>query len=172
MIKAIGICMTLAACGGMGFLWARVYEGRLRQLISLEGALQLLETEIIYGATPMVEAMSLVAGRCDREISGLFDITVRELDKMEGLTAGEAWNRALDIFSPHISLKKSDVEILRRMGAALGGSDREDQAKHLKLTQSQLKLAVSQAEELSAKYAGMYKYLGFLGGLFLVLVIY
>lgn len=76
--------MTLAACGNMGLTWARTFEKRPRQLAAMEAALQLLETEIIYGATPLPEAMEQVAEKSDTEIEGLFRLTAGELRKMEG----------------------------------------------------------------------------------------
>ena len=172
MLKLIGAGMTLAACGSIGVTWARVYEKRPQQLVAIEGALQLLETEILYGATPLPEAMAQVALKCDPEIAGLFRNTALELRKMAGITASEAWEAAVQDFFPGTALNKQDLQILKRFGAPLGASDKEDQAKHIELTKSQLKLAAQQAELLSRKHALVYKYLGFLGGLLLVLILY
>ncbi len=172
MIKIIGACLTVAACSNIGLTWARVFEKRPQQLTALEGALQLLETEIIYAATPMSEAMKQVAAGCDSAVAGLFRYTEAELRKMEGVTAGEAWNRAVEKFFPETALNGQDLQTLKRFGASLGTSDREDQAKHLELVKSQLKLAAAQAESVSRKSATVYRYLGFLGGLLLVLVLY
>lgn len=172
MIKLIGACLTVAACSNMGLTWARVFEKRTRQLISLEGAIQLLETEILYGATPLPEAMEQVSGRCDSEVAALFGNTAEELRKMEGMTAGEAWGRAVNRFLPETALNDHDLQILRRLGSALGVSDRDDQAKHLQLAKSQLKISTVQAETAARKNVSIYKYLGFLGGLLLVLVLY
>lgn len=91
---------------------------------------------------------------------------------MNGVTAGEAWNKALEKYYPKTALNKNDYYVLKRMGAVLGCSDREDQTKHLELTKSQLKMAATQAQAIAGKNASMFKYLGFLGGLFLVLIIY
>lgn len=172
MLKLIGACLTLAACANFGFTWAGMYEKRTRQIKGIEGALQLLETEIIYGATPLPEAMAEVALRCDSEIAGLFRGTAGELRKMDGSTGGEAWQRAIDDFLPVTALHKQDIHILRRLGSSLGISDREDQAKHLKLTKSQLAAAAAEAEMNAKKSVTVYRYLGVLGGLLLVLVLY
>ncbi|HWI54285.1 MAG TPA: stage III sporulation protein SpoIIIAB [Desulfobacteria bacterium] len=172
MIKAIGICMTLAACGTMGITWAGVYEKRTRHLVAIDSALQLLETEIIYGATPLSEAMMHVSKSCDTEISDLFKNTALELGRMEGVTAGEAWNSAVRVFQEQSVLNNSDLQILKRFGASLGVSDREDQAKHLELARSQLKLAAARAEAAAKKNSTVFRYMGFLGGLLLILVLY
>lgn len=172
VIKLIGVCMTLAACGTMGLTWAGVYEKRPRHLIAMDSALQLLETEIIYGATPLADAMVHISQSCDPEIAELFKYTACELRKMEGVTAGEAWSSALMLFQEKGFLNNSDIQILKRFGASLGMSDREDQAKHLELARSQLKLAAAQAEDAAKKNSTVFRYMGFLGGLFLTLVIY
>ena len=172
MIKALGICMTLAACGTMGLTWAGVYEKRPRQLAAIDSALQLLETEIIYGATPLKDAMVRLSQSCEPEISGLFKHTALELGKMEGVTAGEAWSQAVKAYQQESALSDTDFKILKRFGASLGISDREDQAKHLELTRSQLKMAAAQAESAAKKNSAMFRYMGFLGGLFLVLILY
>lgn len=172
MFKLIGVCLTLTACGYIGLTWARIYEKRPQQLTALEGALQLLETEIIYTATPLQEAMKHVSQRCDPDISELFRNMAAELEKTEGATAGEAWERAADDFYSGTALNQRDLHILKRFGASLGVSDREDQAKHLEMTRSQLRLASTQAETLSRKNSTIFKYMGFLSGLFLVLVLY
>ncbi len=172
VIKIIGACMTLGACATMGFTWAGIYEKRPRQLVSLGQGLQLLETEILYGATPLPEAMEQVALNCSPEVSSLFSCTAAELRKMEGVTAGEAWERAVAKFSAHSALSQKDQQILRRFGVSLGATDREDQAKHLKVALSQIRLAVAEAEAAAKKNAIVYKYLGFLGGLLLVLILY
>lgn len=172
MIKLIGIIMTLVACGGIGLFLAHIHENRPRQLYALESAMQLLETEILYGATPLKEAMELVAQTSDPEIAILFGNTARELSKMEGATAREAWSSAVENFSKATILKKEDLKILQRFGTTLGISDREDQEKHIRLTKSQLKIAATNAETVARKSSAVYRYLGFLGGLFLVLALY
>lgn len=172
MLKLVGMCMTLGACGTMGLMWARVYEKRPRQLAALEEALLLLETEITYGSTPLPEAMELVSRQCYREVASVFRQTAVELKKMEGSTANEAWVRSVDAFYPGSALTDSDLQIMRRFGVSLGNSDREDQMKHLALARSQLKAAADQADAAARKTASVFKYLGFLGGLFVVLVLY
>lgn len=172
MLKLIGACLILAACGHIGLTWARIYEKRPQQLTALEGALQLLETEILYTATPLREALKQVEAKCDPEVAGLFRSTAAELNKMEGITAGEAWERAAEEFFPETALSQRDLHIIKRFGAYLGASDREDQAKHLEMAKSQLRLAASQAEAISLKNSKVFKYLGFLSGLMLVLILY
>jgi len=116
--------------------------------------------------------MAQVSKKCDPEVAVLFRNTEAELGKMEGITAGEAWCRAADEFYNETALNNRDLQIIKRFGVSLGTSDREDQVKHISLTKSQLKQAALEAEKLSKKNAVVYKYLGFLGGLLLALILY
>ncbi|KUK81824.1 MAG: Putative thioredoxin [Pelotomaculum thermopropionicum] len=62
--------------------------------------------------------------------------------------------------------------ILRNLGSSLGISDRDDQIKHLHLAMEQIRAETVAAEEEAARNVKLWSYLGFLGGLLLVLVLY
>ncbi|MBO8137305.1 MAG: stage III sporulation protein AB [Desulfotomaculum sp.] len=170
MLKLIGAALILCACACTGFSVARDYRRRPVELRLLQSALQMLETEISYGATPLPDALEQVGKRCESTVSSLFMITSQNLLKGEGITAGEAWEEALKKFHRKSSLKTSDLEVLRVLGSSLGISDREDQVKHLRLAREQLKIEAAKAEEEAAKNVKLYNYLGFLGGLTIILI--
>lgn len=172
MLKILGAGLVLAACTGIGFTLAREYTERPRQLRSLESALQMLETEIVYGATPLTEALEHIAAGCDPGIKNLFRQTAIELCQAKGCTAGEAWQQALADFYQASAVESTDINVLKRLGASLGLSDRRDQEKHLKLAREQLRHEIRSAEEISLKNSRLCRYLGVLGGLALVLVLY
>lgn len=172
MLKIIGASLALAASTGIGFTMARDYTERPRQLRAIESALQMLETEIVYGATPLTEALDHIAAGCDPGVNVLFRQTASELRQAGGCTAGEAWRQALAALYQASAVKDTDIAVLKRLGASLGLSDRRDQEKHLKLAREQLKREIRLAEELAEKNGRLCKYLGVLGGLALVLVLY
>ncbi len=172
MLKLFGAVLALAACAGIGFTLARNYTERPRQLRAIESALQMLETEIVYGATPLTEALDHIAAGCEPGINILFHQTAKELRQAGGCTAGEAWQQALAALFLVSALKNTDIAVLKRLGVSLGLSDRLDQEKHLKLAREQLRQEIKNAEELALKNGRLYRYLGVLGGLALVLILY
>ena len=89
-----------------------------------------------------------------------------------GYTAAEAWYKALDKYYAISALRERDVLILKNLGNALGISDRQDQSKHLRLAAEQLKMECSRAEEEAKRNVKLCNYMGFCGGLALVLLIY
>ncbi|WP_003543116.1 stage III sporulation protein SpoIIIAB [Desulfotomaculum nigrificans] len=171
MLKLLGSAVVVLSCTLMGMTIASNYSRRPGEIRALRNALQMLETEISYGATPLPEALALVAERCDSRVAQLFRRASEELLTMRGVTAREAWETAIADYYPKSALNRCDRAILQELGNALGISDREDQVKHLVLTKEQLQMEQAKAEDASARNTKVYNYLGFLGGLTIVLIL-
>ena len=171
MLKLLGSVIIIASCGMAGLLKARIYTRRPNELRCLQSALQILETEIAYAASPLAKAFHSVAVCCEKKVAVLFRSASQELLSMSGQTAGEAWDKALAVFYPQTALSQSDLSILRNFGSTLGISDREDQIKHLRLTQEQLKAETDKAEEEAGRNAKIWNYFGFFGGIVAVLIL-
>lgn len=173
MIKLLGSAMIVAASGLGGIAVAGNYSRRPKELRSIRSALQMLETEISYGATHLQEALSLVADRCDQKnVARIFSGTAAELSARSGLTAAQAWEKSIQGYYGESTLKSQDLLILRNLGLSLGISDREDQIKHLRLAMEQIAAEKARAEEEAARNVKLWSYLGFLGGFLVVIVLY
>lgn len=172
MLKILACLVIISAGGICGMLVARGYSLRPVELRSLKSALQMLETEITYAATPLAEAFGLVAARTDNRLAPLFEETRKELLSMSGCTAKEAWEKALLRFYPQSSLIGCDISILRSLGGALGISDSSDQSKHIRLAMEQIGAEMKKAEISALQHVKLWNYLGFLGGLVIVLIFY
>jgi len=172
MLKMVGATLVVLAGGLSGLVVAGNYSRRPRELRSLRSALQMLETEIAYGATYLPEALGQVSRRCDKTTAVLFSEAAEELSSMSGVTASEAWEKALGKYYPATALNSHDLSILHNLGASLGISDREDQVKHLRLAMEQIDAETACAEDEAARNAKLWSYLGFLGGLLIVLLLY
>lgn len=172
MLKVLGAALLVAAGGAAGLLVAREYARRPAELKSLLASIQMLETEMVYAATPLAEAMERVAQASDRNVAGFFRKAAQELRSMNGCTAGEAWDKSLGWFYSVNSLTSRDVSILGSLGRAIGISDREDQAKHLRLACEQIKREILKADEESAKNTKMWSCLGFCGSMVAAIVLY
>ncbi|KXG78170.1 hypothetical protein AN618_05620 [Fervidicola ferrireducens] len=172
MLKLVGSALVIFSCTMIGLIMAGYYQHRPKALRNFQTALSMLETEIDYGQSPLPEALNNVSKRCDPTIS-MFLRKVRQLLlSMEGYTASEAWEISLNEFKSQIPLNDSDFEILTSFGKYLGSSDKEDQIRNLKLTLSQLKQQENLAVEEKNKNEKLWKYLGVLTGLTLVLLLY
>ena len=171
-MKFIGALIVIIAFGLIGLTIGRNFKRRPEELRALQGSLQLLETEIVYGATPLPEAFNRIAKLFNTEIGRIFDLCKENLRTKNGMTIQVAWEAALDAQYQHTSLAKGDIEVLRSLGTALGMSDRNDQQKHIRLAIGKLQTEEKRAIDDAQKYAKTWNYLGFLCGLTLVILIF
>lgn len=170
-MKAVGALCVVAAAGSYGVVIARGYARQPGELREAQAALSMLETEIAYGATPLTEALETVGRRCDGVLAGLFTGAAEALAARDGMTAGEAWERSLARYGARASLRPEDLAALRSLGSVLGTSDRDDQTRHLRLAAERLKILAARAEDEARRNVRLWRYLGFLAGAAVALII-
>jgi stage III sporulation protein AB len=171
MFKLIASLLVICSAGLTGMRAASAYTLRSRQLRTLQEALQLLDTEIMYGATPLPAALSKVAAATGGAVGSLFREAADLLGRSSGITAGEAWSRAVDGSLRRTAFTQEDQAILRSFGEALGSSDRAEQHKHITLTAYHLRQDEERAESERLKNERIWKYGGFLVGIGIVLLL-
>ena len=168
--KLAGGLLVIGASTALGFLLAANFERRPRELSELITALGLLEMEITYGGTPLAEAFAGIAARTGRPAREIMLEAHRRLTGGAGVTAMEAWGRAVDAAWGATSLGPGDRITLLDFGASLGASDREDQVKHIRLAVERLRKAEAEARGDAVRLGRLWKNLGFLAGVMLVIV--
>jgi stage III sporulation protein AB len=92
--------------------------------------------------------------------------------EVNGTTADIAWEKAIEENYQKLALNKEDKAILMNFGKMLGKSDLEGQINNIKLISSQLKLQELKAEEMRTKNEKMYRSLGVLSGMAIVIILF
>ena len=165
----LGCVALIAGCGSLG-LWL-AHRIRLRP-VELRGcvmALALLDTEIVWGATPLPEAFGIVKERTDLPWQSFFAELQKRLQ--QGESASFAWKETIQSQTKNFCLKAEDWQVIGDVGKGLGRSDSREQHKQLELVQRQIALMKDQAGLWSEKQAKMWSYLGFLCGIAGVLIL-
>ena len=88
MFKLIASLLIICSAGLAGLRAASAYSLRTRQLRTLQEALQLLDTEIMYGATPLPAALSKVAAAAGEVVGDVFSEAGAILGKAAALLPG------------------------------------------------------------------------------------
>ncbi|AEI41225.1 stage III sporulation protein SpoIIIAB [Paenibacillus mucilaginosus] len=172
MLKLLGAALVLLAGTLMGFHQAAQLARRPKQIADLIRLLQRLETEIVYGFTPLPEALRRTGGTCAAPVGTLFLETSRELERAEGEQAAGVWERTITRGWRATAMKPQEREVLLQLGTTLGLTDREDQVKHLRLAVSQLQAESETARDEQQRYERMWKSLGVLLGALVVILMY
>ncbi|WP_369413914.1 stage III sporulation protein SpoIIIAB [Aquibacillus saliphilus] len=160
----------LSATTWVGFELAKKLNDRPKQIIQLKNALQILEAEILFGQSPIIEACENLSRQLPEPISLLFKGISEDLRKHPG-NLYDIWRKNLDSFWPIVSLGVNEKEILRQFGRTLGQHDFTQQQKHIHLALTHLDRELQEAHDYQFRYSKMVKTLGFLTGLLVVLLL-
>lgn len=170
MIKLLGAVLILVAGTLIGFQQASRFAERPRQLRSAAHALKRLETEISYGHTPLPDALLRTAAASPEPIAAILRKAAQGISGAEGLSFQESWENAVAEEWRNTVMTGGERAVWLRLGTTLGISDKEDQSKHLKLALSQLKSEEENARDDQARYEKMWKSLGVLLAVLIVIL--
>ena len=170
LIKLIGSIIVLFSCGLAGFTLSRDTAKRPGELREMQGILQMLENEIIYMSNFLEEAFENIVQRSNSSMKTFFNDTlvIIHSDKCRGFQ--QAWEQSLNNNIGKTALKREDLSILKDFGKMLGRSDAEGQMKNIKLTINLLDVQRHKAEEKRIKNEAMYRKLGVLMGIAVIII--
>ncbi|KSU85716.1 stage III sporulation protein SpoIIIAB [Fictibacillus enclensis] len=154
----------------IGFELAKKVRERPKQLRQLKVGLQSLEAEIMYGLIPLDEAFLHLSRQLSGPVAEFFLHAGKSLEASVS-SVQEAWENGLSHLSAASSFKKEEIEILRQFGATLGRHDRENQQKQIRLALAHLERELAEANEAQLKHEKMYKSLGILLGLLIIILL-
>jgi len=143
----------------------------MENLILLENCIKILETEIVYGASPLPEALFNVYRKGNKKVSYIFEkIRVHLLTDKEADVFNSFSTIAQEI-KEKLNFKTEDIELLLSLGRTLGSSDRKDQEKNFKIILNQLQVLQKDAKKERDKNERMYKNLGILMGIAILIIL-
>ncbi len=172
LMKLIGAMLVIFAGTMIGFHQASRFVNRAVQIRQLIQALQRLETEIVYGFTPLPEALAKIGRQLSEPLAFLFQRTAETLAGQHGYSAAESWQQAVAECWNKTAMKAPEKDTVTRLGFSLGVSDREDQIKHLRLAMSELQAEEETARDEQRRYEKMWRSLGLLAGALVVIIMY
>ncbi|WP_078597080.1 stage III sporulation protein SpoIIIAB [Evansella clarkii] len=168
-MKLAGALLIILAATVFGWEFSSRLSRRTRQIRELKLAFEALETEMVFGMTPLPLACSKV-GKQAGPLLGRFFEKVADGLCTEEASASEIWQRTLYTWKDTSDLSAAEINILQQFGQTLGQQDMENQRKQIRLAISYFNQEEEQAAESQKKYESMYKSLGFLGGALIVLI--
>ncbi|MDQ0256262.1 stage III sporulation protein AB [Evansella vedderi] len=168
-MKLVGALLIILTTTVFGWEFATRLARRTKQIRYLKIAFEALETEMVFGMTPLPYACEKVANQLSSPLSQFFHEVSKKL-KEEERTARDIWCNTLEKWKKTTDLEASEINILNQFGQTLGEQDLENQRKQIRLAISYFDQEEKQAMESQKKFESMYKSLGFLGGVLIVLI--
>lgn len=169
-MKWIGALLLLGATTWIGFEIALQLNNRPKEIRQLKSALQIVEAEMVYSQSPLEEAFRVVAKQIPQPVSSFFEAVSQDL-QTQAVDLPASWDKRLGLFFTNVSLGDYEKEIMHQFGQTLGQHDIKQQTKHIQLAFTHLERALEEAQDNQQRYGKMVKSLGFLAGLFILLLL-
>ena len=170
MIKILGAVLIVVSTSLIGFEVSKKLIARPKHIRDLRAALQILEAEIMYGHSPLKEAVLLLAKQIPAPVSILFKDFASRLGSTNQSVLS-AWTDSLEVVRKQSELQQKEIDILLQFGETLGKHDRESQQKQIQLALVHLDREEADAAEKQMKYDKMARSLGFFSGLLIAILL-
>lgn len=165
-LKIIIYACIFLSCAAIGLLISKKYEERVSQLKEFKNALNIFETKIKFTYEPIPEIFEEISRQIQTNTGRIFKLASCN---MEVLAAGEAWDMAVD--TNILSINEEDRNILKNLSKLLGQTDVEGQINQIELTSRFLDEQIEKAEKERLKSEKLYRTLGMVIGLAIVIIL-
>lgn len=172
LIKIILSLMIISCTSILGIIYSNSYIERSKFLANMLLTLQMLETEIVYSATPLPELFKKVAKKSKKDIASILLLTAEILDKKEGHLFHDVWKEAVETKTDKSYLTKEDKNLLVSLGSNLGISDSKDQVKYIRLAMEEIKRNYELSLIDQNKNVRLYRNFGILIGITIVIIFF
>lgn len=166
IIKFFTLFLIFGSTLSIGFIIAKKYSNRVKELKDMKNALNIFETKIRFTYESVPEIFAYISGQMDKTVSNIFQTSC---EKMKEKPAGQAWMESIDEVDSNMNLE--DKTILKSLGKLLGKTDAEGQISEIQLVNSFLDGQIDIAESERTKNEKMYKTLGGVIGLTIVIIL-
>lgn len=166
-----GILLVFLGGSAWGESLERQMKKRWQILRELCEVLRYLEKEMIFHRTPLQEAMLAASQTGSLEISELLNYTAREMGQRKGISFREIWQEGTKQVLGNGVLKQQEREAVADCWNAFCNADVVMQKTMMEKQLLRMENLCREAEAEYREKTGLYRKLGAVGGIFLILML-
>lgn len=170
-IKFVLLLTIVCVSTFIGYILSNKYSHRVKELQELITALELFETRINYTYDTIPDCFRYISTYINGNIGNIFSKTADILENENDKSTGDCFKNVLDEERFMLNLKDVDIEILKGLSVSLGQIDLDSQIKNIKLIIHTLNNSLEQAEDEKMKNFKLYRNMGLLTGLVLMIIL-
>ena len=170
ILQLIGAVAVFFSCTLIGIYLGNRESYRIADLSLMKKALAIIKSEIEYAKTPLPEALLNTAQRVDKPISLLFEDFGQKLVQKSANEISDIWGEILESYRKKTYLSDRDIEYFKSLGKTLGYLDVKMQTASLNIVSGYIETEMEMLEETSIRNKKMYRSLGILGGLAIIIL--
>lgn len=167
VVKFLILTLVFVASLSIGVLIAKKYVNREKELKDMKNALNIFETKIKFTYASVPEIFEDISKQFKGKVVG--QIFEKACILMKDRPAGEAWKEGIE--QVEANMTTDDKTILINLGKLLGKTDVEGQISEIELVTNFLDTQIKLAEIDRGKNEKLYKTLGGVIGLTLVIIL-
>ena len=171
VVKIILLTIVFLASMAIGFFISNRFSTRVRELEDIISALEIFETKISYTYDSLIDTFMYISENLKTKIYRIFFISAEHLRENKNMSAGDVFRNVVDEEKIFLELKDKDIEILKGLSVSLGQTDLENQIKNIRLVQQMLMTQLKDATEEKSRSYKMYRNMGVLTGLILIILL-
>ena len=166
--KYILLILILIGSSGIGMLISKKYKNRVIELKQFKETINILETKIKFTYEPLAEIFNQISNMIEGNLVSIFKETSI---KMKENSVKQAWNESIELYKNILSLNKEDIEIVKGLGKMIGQTDVDGQVSELEMVSNFIDTQIKKAEEECKKNEKLYRTLGTVVGLAIVIIL-
>lgn len=170
LIKIIGTVMIMVSACLFGVYWGSRESFRLRELLELKRALNILRGEISFSRSPLGDALSNIEKRTEAPTATIFGAIAKRLaEKNEPFN--NIWTDEFKRSASRSHLSYEDIELAASLSSSLGQADAKTQERSLELMMEAIEKTTEELRETAAKNKKLFRSLGALAGILVSIVL-
>lgn len=154
----------------IGFLLSKSYSDRLTELKGLVKLINILQNKLKFTHKPLAEIFEEISLLNSNSKVG--EIFLKASKKLKENNAETSWKEAIMEEAFFLNLKNEDIELIKSFGNMLGKTDIEGQISEINQFITLINGQIAVAEEEKNKNSKMYKSLGTIIGLVIVIILF
>ena len=160
----------VAGSTSIGFIISKGYSERLDELNAFNTLINILQNTIKFTKLPLKDIFEQIGNITIK--TRVKNIFINCSQKIKDTTLENAWKQAIDEEMHYLNMKNEDFDVIETLGNTLGKTDIDGQMNELNQFKERLNIQIKQAEEEKRKNSKMFKSLGTIAGLILVIILF
>lgn len=170
MLKWIGAICIFSATTILGFLFAKKNTDRVKILAEIISSLKMLEAEIMFSHSSLIDAAKKISTAFEGRVSQHYQLFSKKLTHNQ-TTVSSAWVESVREAYNQSELEKPECDILEHFAVNLGKHDRTTEKKQILFAITSLQRMEQQAIEKEKNNNRMFKSLGTLSGIAMIILL-
>lgn len=171
-VKIIGSVMVIVSSSLIGFKMNENAKSRIEELKTIKNIVTMLRGEIKYNNATVSEALKKIAEKTSGNFKTFLLGTADELIKNQAAGMDKIWSKKVkEAFKSNTCLTKKDLNDFALLGNSIGKYDVESQIKAFDLFLEEMNEKIEIENQKAMSDGKLYKCMGIMAGVFIVLMI-